>query len=300
MFQTVRKHLSYANVVATLAVVFAMSGGAYAVSGQGGSGSVEGMPAKASALRAQLGTPQATGAKKKKAASLRGSAGPRGAAGPAGPAGAQGPAGPAGPVGAKGETGTAGTNGTNGTNGEKGISGESVTVSEIKVGEAGCSKLGGSKFAVGGKEATACNGKNGQTGFTETLPSGKTETGTWGYITKEKEIFIPISFPIPLEGNPLKEDGCEEPEATRTKPCQVHFIAQGEKVKGCEGYVGGVPTAEPGNLCVYAGFEHGGLPYVFFDNDEGFAGGPFGGSGVILGAAGVEGVGSGAWAVTAP
>jgi hypothetical protein len=84
-----------------------------------------------------------------------------------GPAGAQGPAGPAGAPGAKGDAGTAGTNGTNGTNGTDGAP-----------------------------------GAPGLTGFTETLPSGKTETGAFvagpygeGVIATR----APISFAIPLE-----------------------------------------------------------------------------------------------------
>jgi hypothetical protein len=66
-------------------------------------------------------------------------------AGKTGPAGSQGPAGPAG---AKGDTGTNGKDGTNGTNGKEGPEGK--------------------------------QGKDGTTGFTETLPSGETETGSEG------------------------------------------------------------------------------------------------------------------------
>jgi hypothetical protein len=112
-----------------------------------------------------------TSAKAKKGP--RGPKGPKGDTGPAGPAGPQGPAGA---PGAKGDTGATGATGTAGPAGAIG-----------KTGATG---------------ATGPAGKDGQTGFTETLPSGKTETGTWSIATPpgrdEFEIFAPISFPIPL------------------------------------------------------------------------------------------------------
>src|SRR6476469_4583933 len=63
-------------------------------------------------------------------------------------AGKTGPAGPQGPAGSAGTNGKDGTNGTNGINGKEGPEGK--------------------------------QGKDGITGFTETLPSGKTETGSEG------------------------------------------------------------------------------------------------------------------------
>jgi hypothetical protein len=101
----------------------------------------------------------------------KGPRGPKGATGPAGPAGAQGPAGPAG---AKGD---AGANGSNGAAGATGATG-----------------------ATGAKGATGATGAAGQTGFTETLPSGKTETGVWSVTIapEASEPEVPISFPIPV------------------------------------------------------------------------------------------------------
>jgi hypothetical protein len=81
----------------------------------------------------------------KATASAKAKQGKQGKTGKTGP---QGPAGPAGPAGAKGDTGTNGKDGTNGTNGKEGPEGKA--------------------------------GKDGTTGFTETLPSGKTETGSEG------------------------------------------------------------------------------------------------------------------------
>ena len=117
VFRALRKrtHLSPTTVIATLALVFAMTGGAYA--------------AKKYLITS---TKQISPSVLK---SLQGKAGPAGAAGPGGPQG------PAGAAGAKGENGTAGSNGKNGEPGQKGeqgpqgatgntgANGKSVTVS---------------------------------------------------------------------------------------------------------------------------------------------------------------------------
>jgi hypothetical protein len=111
MFSKIRKRLTYANVAMTLALVFAMSGGAYAAS-------------KYVITSTKQISPKVL-------KSLKGKAGANGAQGPAGAAGAAGPQGAAGAAGAKGEvgaTGAAGTNGTNGTNGKDGTTGFTETL----------------------------------------------------------------------------------------------------------------------------------------------------------------------------
>ena len=93
-------------------------------------------------------------------------------------------------AGKPGANGTNGTNGTNGSPGEKGApgspgakgeNGKSVTVTEIPAapGEA-CEEQGGALVQQeGAPEGTeVCNGT---TGFTSTLPKGKTETGFWSF-----------------------------------------------------------------------------------------------------------------------
>jgi hypothetical protein len=127
-----RKRISYANVAATLAVVFAMTGGAYAAKKYVITSTKQIKPSVLKKLEGKNGKNGATGA-----------AGSAGAAGPAGPQG------PAGTAGAKGEDGTNGTNSKEGPKGEKGEEGK-----QGKEGE---------PWTAGG-----------------TLPSGKTETGTWG------------------------------------------------------------------------------------------------------------------------
>jgi hypothetical protein len=167
----------------TIALVFAMSGGAYA------------------ANKYLITSTKQISPKVLK--SLKGASGKNGAAGPAGPAGATGSAGTAGPqgtAGLKGENGAPGTNGKNGT--------------------------------------------NGVTGFTETLPSGKTEKGTWSFgVAKGGLTLVPVSFTIPL----AKALGATE----------VHYVRVGEKASTeCPGTVAN-PEAEPNNLCVYEFFTSG-------------------------------------------
>jgi hypothetical protein len=168
-------------------------------------------------------------------------------AGKPGANGATGPAGPTGTPGAKGDAGAAGANGTAGTNGTNGTNGTSVTNTSLPKGSTACPE-GGAEFKVGTGAAThACNGV---TGFTETLPTGKTETGTWNVtvldVTESGIAPFPlgsISFPIPLASGGkafvFTEEETEEEE----------FGAS-----GCAGTVE-VPTAPAGTLCVYTAGE---------------------------------------------
>ena len=108
MFSMIRKRLTYANVAMTLALVFAMTGGAYAANKYLITSTKQISPKVLKALKGHNGANGANGAAG--AAGAQGAQGPAGATGPAG-AGATGPAGPAGPT---GPTGQAGTNGTTG------------------------------------------------------------------------------------------------------------------------------------------------------------------------------------------
>jgi Collagen triple helix repeat (20 copies) len=188
----VRRRVSGAGVIATVALVFAMSGGAYA------------------AQRYLITSTKQISPKVLK--SLKGAAGAKGANGAAG---ATGPAGPAGPAGATGPAGVKGENGTNGTNG------------------------------VEGKEGK--QGVPGTTGFTETLPSGKTETGTWSASQESLEYGSPaaVSFAIPL--------------AAGLDAAHVHFqpsAGETQKIEEFETTCPGsaeAPKATAGNFCVYVG-----------------------------------------------
>jgi Collagen triple helix repeat (20 copies) len=152
--------------------------------------------------------------------------GKTGATGPAGPAGAVGAKGDAG---AKGDTGPAGAAGANGTNGTNGTNGKAGT-----------------------------NGKDGETGFTETLPSGKTETGVFALALSDLPAasgpVIPISFSIPL-----------------TEAGEAIYVNQSETENGtnptCKGTVEH-PTAPAGTLCVYAAEEGALTPEFRFNLTE--------------------------------
>jgi hypothetical protein len=167
-----RLRLTPSTVIATLALVFAMTGGAYAA-----------------------GKYLVTSTKQIKPSvlkQLQGKAGPAGAAGAVGPAGAAGPAGPTGPAGA------AGPAGANGENGAAGSNGVSVT-SSVEPKGANC-KEGGTKLVAGASTTYACNGEKGSpwTGG-GVLPRLATETGNWSLTGGGTgEIYIPISFPIRL------------------------------------------------------------------------------------------------------
>ena len=204
MFRRVHRRITFTNVALTLALVFAMSGGAYAA-----------------------GKYLITSTKQISPKVLKALAGKPGPAGSAGPTGTQGPAGPQGPAGANGK------DGANGANGAPGAGGESVSSKAVATGDSGkCGGLGGVEYTLAGKATLVCNG---QTGFTETLPAEKTETGVWAGVGGSMPIGIGISFPIPLNAS---LDGSHV------------YIAEVNTATVCPGTVE-KPEAAPGNLCVY-------------------------------------------------
>jgi Collagen triple helix repeat (20 copies) len=185
--------ITYANVAATLALVLAMSGGAYAATKYVITSTKQIKPS----VRAQL----------------KGNSGARRAAGALGAPGAQGPAGGAGTAGKEGALGKDGKEGPPGPKGETGPKGE-----------------------------------KGLTGFTETLPSKKTETGSWTDQVppkaetdgREAIAFSSISFAIPLAS---ALNGSHvfyvEPEAVAPEQCPGTVTE---------------PAAAAGDLCLYGAF----------------------------------------------
>ncbi len=107
MFSSVRRHVTYANVVVTFALVFAMSGGAYAASKYLITSTKQISP---KVLKSLVGN-----------AGKAGPAGPAGPAGTAGATGAQGSAGSQGKEGVQGKQGEPGKPGENGKNGTTGF-----------------------------------------------------------------------------------------------------------------------------------------------------------------------------------
>jgi len=206
------KHATPSTFIALLALIFALTGGAFAATNGTGNGGGKG--------NKNNQTLTATTAKKKPAPKgARGPAGPKGATGATGATGAAGPAGPAGPAGAagaKGENGAAGTNGTDGTNGKEGNEGQPG-----QPGEPGAIHPGN------------------PVGSAEPLPSKATETGTWAYgFTEASFTRVAISFPIPL--------------AAVLPETNAIFVeeSQGTAPPNCPGTVK-KPEAAPGYLCVY-------------------------------------------------
>lgn len=200
--------------------------------------------------------------------------------------------------GANGTNGKDGANGTNGAPGSPGTDGEDgksvalgVATSTHVGGE--CPDVGGTTVEVEGTPASkkkVCNGKEGSPWTAGgTLPTGSTETGSWGYFTHtEGNIFEPISFPIPLptvvEGaHLLFVTGAEQAAETVPAECTVG---------GVEGSVEN-PLAEEGNLCVYErqGFFTAALIELAFPTKAGVIA-AFQGPGTVNQS-------SGTWAVTA-
>jgi hypothetical protein len=239
----------------------------------------------------------------------------------AGKPGATGPAGPAGPAGANGK------DGANGQDGAAGSNGVSVTSQAATAGE--CS-AGGTKFTSASGSGAVCNGKNGTTGFTEILPSGKTETGVWSIGSIERNaaidknklgipfdgVYAPISFPIPLEvGLTADQVHYINPDGQEVEWAEQGGSFTGKPVdqptpKPCPGTAAD-PQAEQGELCVYQASLEGAfitsqligpadslsLPSPFF--------GGTGRSGALMTAAIMPTseariTGWGTWAVTAP
>jgi hypothetical protein len=216
IFSVLRKRVTYANVAMTLALVCAMSGGAYAAGKYLITSTKQISPKVLKSLTGKAGAP--------------------------GVAGAQGPAGPAGPTGATGPTGLEGKAGSNGADGT------SVTSTESKSGKIGSCKEGGSAFTAGSSTTYACNGEKGKEGSPwtagGTLPPGKSEKGVWSATiieNFENEVggYVPISFGIPLPAAPT-----------------VVYVteAEGSHAPECAG-TAAEPQAGEGYLCVYVSNE---------------------------------------------
>ncbi len=211
MFSRIHRQFGTAGlVVAIVALIAAMAGGAWAAqSGLNGKQKKE---------------------VKKIAKQFAGKQGPQGVPGAKGDPGAPGAAGAAGEKGAKGDQGIQGIQGIPGTAGDDGKSVE-VELFDKDTEPVGdpCDDFGGAAVKVEGSTeiAPVCNG---ETGFTDTLPEGKTETGAWsGVISPAGFAFIPVSFTIPLAVDPT-----------------VHIAPD----PNCPGGVSD-PKAAPGHFCLY-------------------------------------------------
>jgi hypothetical protein len=188
--------------------------------------------------------------------------------------------------GAKGDAGAAGSNGANGANG--------VGVTTSAASRAECPS-GGIKVSSAGPTTKVCNGT---TGFTETLPANRTETGSWSI--GEEAVgtkLVPISFAIPLSEGLQNEEECGE---AGHEACLVNFVEEGEAAPaGCTGGSAAEPSAEPGNLCIYVTEQSHLAIGLIKDPASGavFAAGATGA--LIVAVFGEPGLAFGTWAVTA-
>ncbi|HKZ12407.1 MAG TPA: collagen-like protein [Solirubrobacterales bacterium] len=256
-------------IVAIVALVAALGGGAYAASGG------------------------LTGKQKKEVETI---AKKVGKPGPAGPTGAPGATGPAGAPGAKGDAGAKGDTGSAGAAGAPGAAGKpGASVEEVPGEPASCNGAGGTTYELEGNATAVCNGSPWAVGGT--LPKGKTETGMWTVGTENTENFKALasaSFTIPLASSAgmtvhfINVAGEEELESA----------VLGPKPAACSGTADS-PTALPGTLCVYeknrsGAFESGhGLTFELA-NGVGVAGS------ALNFYSEPKGWAYGSWAVTAP
>ena len=238
MFDAIRTRINATTVVAVLALVFAMTGGAYAAKKYLITSTKQISPSVLKSLQ--------------------------GKAGAAGANGAQGAAGPAGPVGPQGAAGAAGAKGEKGDAGSAGAPGKSVAVAPIVAGSPGeCEETGGVLVKPeGGAGVGVCNGEEGQRGpqgiqgipgptCSNTgaclLPVGATETGVWSFRTNNGvgRPYVNISFPLRIT---------EEPEfhyVTIAQQIAGSAVAEGCPSTGPVGFV--KPEAKSGQLCMYEG-----------------------------------------------
>jgi hypothetical protein len=235
MFSIFKNRFGIPGVISVIALVFAMIGGAYAATNEGGSG----VASASKTTRGKQGKP--------------GKRGPAGLAGPVGSPGAQGP------VGAAGKDGAKGTDGTNGT---------SATTASFGGNQHGCPE-GGIEVKSASATTYVCNGKEGLQGepgpLLETLPEGKTLKGTWaatvgslGFATTAVSFQFPVavaSFPRYVkegkEGEEFAEDcpgSAADPEAKEGVLCFYTTVVAGEL-----GAVSLAPTALFGGEILFSG-----------------------------------------------
>jgi hypothetical protein len=188
-----KRHVTYSNVAATLALIFTMAGGALAASHYLITSTKQIKPSVLAQLRGHV-------------VGQRGREGPRGRDGAVGPRGEVGAAGSRGPAGTNGATGSKGATGLSGSTGQQGPTGPSGV----------------------GVSREACEMVNVPTEHISCfLKSKATETGGWSATmratsgTEQAETQGVVSFPIPLKvGEKVKLNyRNEEQSKTATAPC---------------------------------------------------------------------------------
>jgi Collagen triple helix repeat (20 copies) len=272
MFRAIRSRVNLASVVSVVALVFAMSGGAYAAGRYLITSTKQIKPSVLKELRGKSGSP--------------GAAGPTGAAGPAGAAGTKGESGAEGKAGAEGQPGKEGPKGKEGKTGPEGPEGVCSTANCVL--PPGTTETGTWAFGPTQEALTVAD-----------------------QVRVVASFAIPLATPLEGKGcgeNPvaaachvhyLNEHGKEVIENE-----QAETIEELSSQK-CTG-TAETPTAEPGNLCVYTGEESEGENAILAVS-TGFRNPAVGKSAVAAGKTGaylsfhikgLEAKGSGTWAVT--
>lgn len=208
MFSILKNRFGIPGAISVVALVFAMFGGAYAATDNGGSGAA----VASKTVKGKQGKP--------------------------------GKRGPAGPQGAQGLPGAPGKDGANGAPGGKGADGVGATTAVFAGGLHGCTQ-GGIEVKSTGATTFVCNGKDGAPGAPGSLPEkilkGETVKGTWSATVGSLEsAALAVSFPLPAaaaptprfvieakEGEEFAED-CPgtvgEPEAKEGNLCYYTFF----------------------------------------------------------------------------
>ncbi len=264
MFSAVRRRLTYANVAMTLALVFAMSGGAYAAGKYLISSTKQISPKVLKSLVGKAGP-----------AGKNGTNGTNGTNGAPGAAGEKGPQGPQGPEGKEGKQGEPGKEGKAGEPGKNGLSGFTKTLPPEET-ETGAWSYGDTPAPAGPQPLLYI-----PISFSIPLSVELGETQVHFINAHNEEVVFPEPVGKTVFG------GSAEVE---------------QKSKECTGSAA-APTAAPGNLCVYVA-EQGERPFLRPFQTPGtypFGSGA-GTTGTILRMkAESEGKsGYGTWAVTAP
>jgi hypothetical protein len=259
VFSGIRRRLTYTNVAVTLALVFVMSGSAYAASRYVITSTKQIKPSVLKSLRG-AGVKGATGP-----AGAKGETGPAGARGETGPAGAKGETGPAG---AKGETGAAGPKGETGAEGKPGTTGFTKT---LPSGDT----LEGDWSLTASVQGTASEGFL-TAGVSFGIPLAEAPAAVHLIPAPTSEEEGKGEFPKPPAGctgnvsSPGAEKGnlCvfarEEHNLTHKKICAAGSATAGETPVGCFSGGGATPeTADSSGFDIMAEAEAKGL--VFYD-----------------------------------
>jgi hypothetical protein len=238
MLSAIRSRITYVNVVATLVLVFTMTGGAYAAKKYLITSTKQISP---SVLKA-----------------LQGKAGLAGANGAQGPAGVAGPQGPAGAAGSRGETGSAGKEGSQGKEGKEGLQGKEGKSG--KEGKEGSPWTAGGTLPSGSTEAGAWEMPNsaskGSAALSFTIPLA-------AQIEATNALYLKEGFPSGATAEEIEEcpGSAKEPKAKKGFLCVYtgwgEFIGGVTQVQKAASNAGGASTA--GAILVTTGAVEGEL-----------------------------------------